>query len=204
MGWRSGGHHGRGWSGFGWDGGAGNLGDLGFLGGQSTLQLGNLLFEVDVFLADPGNFRGVLDTGVRQTKGKVDFCFFHGGQDFLALGGVRTGFEVFLIKVNRADGVAQFIPVEQANLEVGLSHVGVNRDGFLELFDRGRVVEIGHVLGGLAEEGIAFVLSIGAGRCLGAGNQKDRGEDRGKKRESTHRVILVSQRRLRKPRVCLG
>ena len=89
-------------------------------------------------------------------------------------------------------------------MQVGLGNVGIDRDGFLELLDGGGVVEIGHVLGRLAEERISFVFSIGTGRSLGAGNQKDRSEDCGKETESIHRVILVSQREFRKPRVCLG
>ena len=166
--------------------------------------MGNLLFEIDIFFADPSDLCGVLDAGVGQTEGKVDLGLFHGGEDFLALGGVGAGFEIFLIEVDRADGVAQFIAVKEADLQIGLGNIGIHRQGFLELFDGSGIVEIRNVLGGLTKEGISFIFGVRTGRGLGAGREKDAGKKDREKRDWSHRVMLIGQKEFRKPRVCLG
>ena len=115
-----------------------------------------------------------MNPAIGQAEREIDLGFFHGGNDLFALGSVRPCFEVLLEKVDRADGIAQFIAIEQTDLQIGFDHGGVGRDGFFELFDGCGVVEIGDIFARLAEERVTFVFGIGSRRGLLA-----RGEDKG-------------------------
>ena len=166
------------------------------------MELGDLLFKVDIFFAHSSDLGGVLNPAIGQAESEIDFGFFHGGDDLFTLGRVRPGFEVFLEKVDSADGIAQFIAIEQTDLQIGFDHGGVGRDGFFELFDGCGVVEIGDIFARLAEERITFVFGIGSWRGLLARGENEGGQKGGEER-FVHSAIMITRWRFRKPRLWL-
>ena len=147
--------------------------DLSLFGSEGSLKLSDLLLEIDILFTHLGNFSCILDAAIGEAKSKIDFCFFHGGDNFLSLGRIGSGFEIFLVKVNGTNGVAEFIPIEKADLEIGFYYRGVDCECFFKLLAGGRVVEVGHIFTGLAEKWISFVFSIRSRWGVLAGGQSE-------------------------------
>ena len=82
-----------------------------------------------------------------------------------------------MIKVDRANGVTQFITVKKSDLEIGFDDGGVDGDGLFKLLDRGGVVEVGDILAGLPKEWVTLVLGFGARGGLGAGGEGKGGKE---------------------------
>jgi hypothetical protein len=136
------------------------LRNLSFLGRQSALQLGDLLLEIHILLADLGDLRGILNAGIRKAEGKVDLGFLHGGQDFFPFRGIGAGFQILLVEVDGTYGITQFIAIEQANLQISLHNVGVGRDGLLKLLDSRWIIQVGDIFAGLTKERIPLVFRV--------------------------------------------